>query len=59
MYEFDHMLNGRGSRQHLQQMVREAQQEKFARDVEDTQSKHQKIALLRAILTTLLHFLTK
>ena len=39
MYELDHMLNGIGSRQHLQQMIRQAQQEKFACDAEAVQKK--------------------
>ena len=38
MYEVDHMLNGKESRQHHQQMIREAQYEKFARAVETAKS---------------------
>ena len=55
MYEFDHMLNGKGSRQHLENAIREAQYERFASEVEAAQSKNNGIAHR---LTVLLHTLT-
>jgi hypothetical protein len=61
MYEHDHMLNGTGSRQHLQHMIREAQQDKFARDAEAAQlkgkDKRPSVATLRAILVTVIHLI--
>jgi hypothetical protein len=37
MYDFDHMLNGRGSRQHHQDIIRWTQDERFASEVEAAQ----------------------
>jgi hypothetical protein len=60
MYEFDHMLNGTGSRQHLQQIIREAQQDRFARNAQIAAQSHRKdIAPLRMLLAMLLHLVTK
>ncbi len=33
MNDLDHMLNGSGSRQHHQEMIRQARQAKFAREI--------------------------
>lgn len=59
MNEVDHMLNGRGSRQHLQRMIRQAEQDRLARDVEAAQSKDKPVSPLRVLLTILLHFVSK
>jgi hypothetical protein len=60
MYEFDHMLNGTGSRQHLQQMVCEAQQDRFARDVEAAaQAERKSISALRALLAAIVNLLVR
>jgi len=37
MYELDHMLNGKGSQQHHQDIIRWAQDEKLTREVEEAQ----------------------
>ena len=34
MYQFDHILHGKGSRQHVQEMIRQAEQDKLAREIE-------------------------
>ncbi len=57
MYELDHMLNGQGSRQHLQHMIREAQQDKFGRNVEAALSKDKTILLLPAILVAVIRII--
>ncbi|MEO8391959.1 MAG: hypothetical protein ABI700_03110 [Chloroflexota bacterium] len=59
MYDLDHMLNGNGSRQHLQHMIREKQQEKFARDAEAAQGKDKRPIVARrcAIWVTVIHLI--
>ncbi len=57
MHELDHMLNGRGSRQHLQQMIREAQQAKFGQSVRASQGKDKSVLPLRAILVAVIHII--
>jgi hypothetical protein len=59
MYELDHMLNGRGSRQHLQQMIREAQQVKFGCSVEAAQHNDKTVLPLRAILVAAMHIIRR
>jgi hypothetical protein len=59
MYEFDHMLNGRGSRQHHQDMIQEAQHEKFARDVKIVPQNHTWLSSLRVILTALISLIVR
>ena len=58
MYDLDHMLKGKGSRQHLQQMIRQAQHEKFVRNVEAAQGKDKTVSPVRAILIALINLLT-
>lgn len=57
MYELDHMLNGNGSRQHLQQRIRQAQQEKFAGKVEAAHRKDTTVSAVRALLLVVLHMI--
>jgi len=52
MYELDHMLNGSGSRQHHQDITRQAQEAKFAREAKPAQT-NKVISPLRAILVRL------
>jgi len=58
MYELDHMLKGSGSRQHLQDMIRQAQQAKVAREVKPSQD-NKAISPLRAILVTIVNLITR
>jgi len=59
MYDLDHMLNGKGSRQHHQEMIRQAQHEKFARDVKNVEVKHKVVAPLRLILAAIHNLITR
>jgi|GEM_PF-3247333 hypothetical protein len=59
MYELDHMLNGRGSRQHLQQMIREAQQAKVGRNIEAAQRNAKTVLPLYAILIAAIHIIRR
>ena len=60
MYDLDHMLSGTGSRQHHQNMIRQAQRESFVRNVKPTASAQRKsFAPLRAILATILNLITR
>jgi hypothetical protein len=49
MYDLDHMLNGKGSRQHLQQMIKQAEREQLARQVKPVKKASPARALLAAI----------
>lgn len=44
VYELDHMLNGQGSRQHHQDIIRQIHYERFACEVEAAQQ-HQKLGI--------------
>ena len=58
MYELDHMLKGSGSRQHHQDMIRQAQLAKFAREVKPAQT-HKVISPLRAILVAIINLVMR
>jgi hypothetical protein len=58
MNDLDHMLNGSGSRQHLQNMIQQAQQAKFAREVKPKRSS-EAVSPLRAILIALINLVTR
>ena len=59
MYELDHMLNGAGSRRHLQDMIRQTQHNKLAHDVEEAQGKGRTISPVHALLIALFNFVMK
>ena len=54
MNDLDHMLNGSGSRQHHQNMIRQAQLNRFAREVKPSQN-YKVISPLRAILVAIIN----
>ena len=56
MSDLDHMLNGKGSREHHQDIIRLAQQAKLAREVKTKQTSNKVILPLRAILVALVNF---
>ncbi len=58
MNDLDHMLNGSGSRQHHQEMIRQAQRAKFASEVKRTPTSSKVIAPLRAILVSIINLVT-
>ena len=58
MNDLDHMLNGKGSRDHLQDMIWQAQQAKFAREVKPSQS-NKAISPLQAILIAIINVITR
>ena len=59
MYDLDHMLNGNGIRQHHQDIIRQAQQAKLAREVKTKQTSNKVISPLRAILTALINLVAR
>jgi hypothetical protein len=59
MNDLDHMLNGKGSRQHLQNAIREAQQAKFVREVKSTQHTGKVVSPLRTILVTIINLVMR
>ena len=58
MYELDHMLNGSGSRQHHQDIIRQAQLAKFAREAKPEQT-NKTVSPLRAILVTIINLISR
>ncbi len=59
MYDLDHMLNGSGSRQHHQDMIRQAQQAKFVREVKPVSASNKAISPLRAVLVAIINLLMR
>ncbi len=61
MYELDHMLNGKGSRSHLEEMAKEAKLAKLAREAQADKQEHtQKTdATRRTIFSTAVLLLTR
>ena len=57
--ELDHMLNGRGSRQRHQELIRETQRYKLTREVKPTQPTNKAISPLRAILIALINIIMR
>jgi hypothetical protein len=52
--DYDHMLNGRGSRQHHQNIIREAQRHSLANEAKQHGSPQRKVSRIRAILIALI-----
>lgn len=59
MYDLDHMLNGSGSRQHHQDIIRQAQRVKFIREVNHAPASTKAISPLRAILVAIINLITR
>ncbi|MBI1282457.1 MAG: hypothetical protein GC179_30300 [Anaerolineaceae bacterium] len=57
MYELDHMLNGKVSSQHHQELIQQAQYDHLARSVELNQRKHKITSPFRAIYAAILHII--
>jgi hypothetical protein len=57
MYNPDGLLNGEISRQHFQDRIREAQQDRFARDVAAAQKQYQAISPMHALLVRVIHLI--
>ena len=57
MYDLDHMLDGKGSRQHHQDVIREAQQDKLARDAGKTRANP--AARVRVVLAAIINLIVR
>ncbi len=57
MYELDHMLNGKQSHLHHQELIQQAQYERIAQSIKPRPEKRKTSAPLRPILVTLLHLI--
>jgi len=55
MHDLDHMLNGKSSRQHHQDMIQWVQQDRFAHEFESARGNRKPVPRLRAVLVTLLN----
>ena len=59
MYDLDHMLNGNGSRQHHQDMIKHAQRAKFTRQVKPSVVNNKAISPLRAVFVAIINLVIK
>jgi hypothetical protein len=59
MYDLDHMLGGKGSRQHHQDLIRETQRYKLACDARNAQRNDKAVASLRLILTAIINLIVR
>ena len=59
MSDLDHMLNGKGSRDHHQDIIRQAQYAKLAREAKTKPTSRKAISPLRAILAALINLVTR
>ena len=59
MNDLDHMLNGSGSRQHHQDMIRQARQAQFAREVKTVKSPRKIAAPLRTALASVINLIMR
>ena len=57
MYELDHMLNGRASSQHMQELIQLAERERAARSVKPNQQKRNITSPLRTIYAAIMHII--
>ena len=58
MNDLDHMLNGSSSRQHHQDIIRQAQLAKFAHEAKPVQT-NKAVSPLRAILVTIINLVMR
>ena len=58
MFDLDHMLNGSGSRQHHQEIIRQAQLAKFAHEVKPAQT-NKVISPLRSVLVAIINLVIR
>jgi len=59
MNDLDHMLNGKGSRDHLQDMIQQAQQAKFARESKSEKDQTSSMPFLRAVLVSIINLIVR
>jgi hypothetical protein len=57
MYDLDHMLNGKLSSQHHQELIQQANEERMARKIKPSEEKRKAVSPLRAILVTIAHLI--
>ena len=59
MYDLDHMLNGKGSRNHHQEMIRQAQHAKFAHEVKSVSNPRKMTLPLRSIWAAIINLVMR
>ena len=59
MNDLDHMLNGSGSRQHHQNMIRQAREAQFAREFKAVRSQRKIMAPLRTALASVINLVMR
>jgi hypothetical protein len=55
MYDLDHMLNGKLSSQHHEELIQQAKEARRARSIKPSEEKPKGASSLRAILVTIMH----
>ena len=59
MNDLDHMLKGSGSRRHHQDIIRQVQYDKFAREVQAAQGNGKTGRSVRAVLEAVINLVTR
>jgi hypothetical protein len=59
MYELDHMLNGKGSRSHLEEIAQEVKLEKLSRDAENDEKNEKSEVSPRSIFASAVLMITR
>lgn len=59
MYELDHMLNGKGSRSHIEEIAAEVRAEKISREVENDQNEEKTAKPVRNGLLSVVSMLVR
>lgn len=55
MFDIDHMLNGKISSQHHQDLIQLVQQAKLAKDAQAAQKRRKPVLALRSLLVSIMH----
>ena len=58
MYDLDHMLNGKGSSRHHQELIQQAKYARLAGDVKPSGEKHKVASPLRTIVAVIMHIIS-
>jgi hypothetical protein len=59
MYDLDHMLNGKGIREHHQKMIQQAQNDRFAREFKAAKRERKPLLSPRAALATIVAMIAR
>lgn len=59
MFELDHMLNGKGSRTHLEEIAQEIKADRFAREAKADEENEKPVDVQRSIFSSVVLMITR